>query len=136
MSREPFRGEDGLAAFVLPLVLWGAVVVALVLVDLAGYLVAASRAQALADAAALAAVATDAPDPLAELAGRPAPRVAPETEARRVVAAGDGILEACTCPLGRGRAEVTVSVPVHGLVAPSVVAGRVEATATAALVPP
>lgn len=130
------RGEEGLAAFVLPLVLWCTVVVAVVLVDLAAYLVAASRAQALADAAALAAVAADAPDPLGGLADRPAARVAPEGEARRVAAAGDGVLEACLCPPGRGVAEVTVSVPVHGLVAPAVVAGRVEATSAAALVPP
>jgi hypothetical protein len=106
----------------LPLVLWTAVLAAVVILDLSGYLVAAARAQALADASALAAVADDVRGARAA--------------AERVAEAGGGSLEHCDCPAGAGRAQVVVSVAVPGLVVPSLGATRVEATASAELVPP
>jgi hypothetical protein len=106
----------------LPLVLWTAVLAAVVILDLSGYLVAASRAQTLADAAALAAVADDVRGPRAA--------------ATRVVEAGGGSLDRCDCPAGAGRAQVVVSVTVPGLVVPTLGASRVAATASAELVPP
>jgi hypothetical protein len=106
----------------LPLVLWTAVLSAVVILDLSGYLVAAARAQTLADAAALAAVADDVRGARAAAA--------------RVVEAGGGSLDHCGCPDGSGRAQVVVSVPVPGLVIPSLGASRVEATAAAELVRP
>jgi hypothetical protein len=137
--RARCRAEDGLAAFLLPLVLWCTVVVAVVVIDIAGYLIAASRAQALADAAALAAVSVEA-------AGQPGGAMAPPRstpaasdpvrEAERVTRAGGGALERCACAPGQPHARVTVSVPVQGLVAPTVVARRVEAVAAAVLAPP
>ena len=105
----------------LPIVLWVAVVAAVVLIDLSGYLVAASRAQQLADAAALAAVAGDVRGPRAAAAA--------------VVEPLGGSLGACDCDRA-GHAEVVVGVAVPGLIVPRVGAGRVEATARAALVGP
>lgn len=111
---------------VLPLVLWFATVVVIVVIDVGAYLVAASRAQGLADGAALAAVAASVPG---------YDGVGPEAEAARVVAAGGGELEACTCPARAEHARVTVSVPVPGLVVPRVGASRIEADASAMLAP-
>jgi hypothetical protein len=132
------QAEDGLTAFILPLVLWCTVVVAVVVIDIAGYLIAASRAQALADAAALAAVSAVIPDLPGALPPARATRAAsdPVREAERVTRAGGGVLERCVCAPGQPDARVSVSVPVRGLVAPTVVARRVEAVAAAVLAPP
>jgi hypothetical protein len=99
---------------------WTTVVATVVVVDLTAYLVAAARAQQLADAAALAAVTPDVRGP----------RVA----ATDLAEAGGGSLVACDCPDGAGHAEVVVSVPVPGLLVPTLGAGRVEASAGAELV--
>lgn len=120
-------GERGTASVVLPLLLWLASLVAIVTIDVGAYLVAAARAQALADAAALAAVSADAP----QVRG-----VTPVAEARRVVAAGDGVLESCDCRQATERATVEVSLPVPGLVIPTLGASRVVAEASAVLAPP
>jgi hypothetical protein len=110
-----------MSGLTLPLVLWTAVVAAIVLIDLTAYLVAASRAQQLADAAALAAVSLDVRGPRAA--------------AEELAHAGGGSLIACDCDRS-GRAEVIVGVAVRGLVIPRVGAGRVDATASAALMYP
>lgn len=104
-----------------PIALWTAVVAVVVVLDLTGYLVAAARAQQLADAAALAAVSGDVRGPRAAAAD--------------LAEAGGGSLVACDCS-DMGRAEVVVGVPVPGLVVPTLGAGRVEAAATARLVRP
>jgi len=104
----------------LPLVIWTAVVATVVVFDLTAYLVAASRAQQLADAAALAAVSPDARGP--------------HGVAGELVSAGGGSLVVCDCDR-EGHAEVVVGVAVPGLVVPRLGAGRVEATASATLVP-
>lgn len=119
--------EAGGVTLLLPMLLWVATLVAIVTIDIAGYLVAASRAQALADAAALAAVSADVPLDGALL---------PVAEADRVVRAGDGWLEACVCEPGSERAAVTVSVEVPGLVIPRYGAARVAADASAVLAEP
>lgn len=108
-----------MSGLTLPLTLWVAVVAAVVLLDLSGYLVAAARAQQLADSAALAAVSGDVRGPRAAAAA--------------LVEAGRGSLVACDCDRA-GRAEVVVGVAVPGIVLPAVGAGRVEATARAELV--
>jgi hypothetical protein len=120
-------GEAGLATVTLPMLVWVATLVAIVAIDVAAYLVAASRAQSMADAAALAAVAADIPGQGARTA---------TAEAERVVAAGGGRLESCDCRGGREHARVTVSVEIPGLVIPSLGAGRVAADAQAVLAPP
>ena len=119
--------ESGLATVTLPMLGWIATLVAVVAIDVTAYLVAASRAQSLADAAALAAVVADIPG-----AG---PRT-PTAEADRIVRAGAGTLETCVCRRGAEHARVTVSVPVPGLVLPSLGATRVTAEAQAVLAPP
>ena len=116
--------ERGTATVVLPMLVWLATLVALFAIDLGAYLVAASRAQALADAAVLAAVG-------AAVDGGPR---TPTTSAARVVAAGGGRLERCDCG-GGTRSGVVVSVPVPGLLVPSLGASRVSARAEARLVP-
>jgi len=105
----------------LPIMLWTAVVATVVVIDLTGYLVAAARAQQLADAAALAAVSGDVRGPRAA--------------ATDLAEGGGGFLVACDCS-DTGRAEVVVGVPVPGLVVPTLGAGRVEARAAARLVGP
>ena len=109
-----------MSTLTVPLLLWTAAVAAVVVLDVTGYLVAASRAQAVADAAALAAVADDVRGPHAAAA--------------RIAAAGGASLERCTCA-GR-RAEVAVGMPVPGLVVPRLGARRVIATARAEVVAP
>lgn len=126
LGRAVAGDDEGTASVMLPLLLWFATVVAIVVIDIGAYLVAASRAQGLADGAALAAVAASVPG--YEGAG-------PEAEAARIVAAGGGELEACTCPARVEHARVTVSVAVPGLVVPRVGASRVEADASAMLAP-
>lgn len=119
--------EAGIATVALPMLVWVATLVAIVTIDIAAYFVAAARAQSLADAAALAAVTSDIPRPRARTG---------TAEAERVVAEGGGLLERCDCRRGREHARVTVSVPVPGLVIPSIGAGRVAAEAQAMLAPP
>lgn len=117
--------EAGVATVVLPMLVWLATLVAIVAIDLGGYLVAASRAQALADAAALAAAT--AADPAS--AGGSGQR-----RAAAVVAAGGGRLDACACG-GGPEVAVTVSVAVPGLIVPGLGARRVAARASADLAP-
>jgi hypothetical protein len=119
--------EEGTASVVFPMLLWVATLVAVVTIDIGAYLVAASRAQALADAAALAAVSADVP---------PTSGTTPTREADRVVQVGGGWLEVCECRPGRERATVTVSVAVPGLIIPTLGASRVAADASAVLAPP
>ncbi|MFA9432391.1 pilus assembly protein TadG-related protein [Egicoccus sp. AB-alg2] len=118
-----FQAEDGVATLIFPMLLWVAVVAGVALVDVGAYLVAAARAQQLADASALAAVSVDVPP------GGGDPRV----EARRVTDAGGGRLDACDCRRGSEQASVTVSVPVDGLFVPTFWARRVSADADAVL---
>jgi Flp pilus assembly protein TadG len=120
--------QEGTASVVLPMVLWIATLLAIVTIDLGAYLVAAARAQALADAAALAAVSADIVD-------RRGPG-APRAEAERVVRAGHGRLEHCACLSGSEVASTAVSVTVPGLVIPRLGAARVTAEASAVLAPP
>jgi hypothetical protein len=120
-------GQDGVATLVFPLTLWVATLLAIALIDVGAYLVAASRAQALADAAALAAVTADVPGDRARSA---------VAEADRVVQVGAGWLERCDCRVGSERSSVTVSVAVPGLVIPTLGASRVAADADAVLAPP
>lgn len=117
--------EAGVATVVLPMLVWLATLVAIAAIDLGGYLVAASRAQALADAAALAAAT--AADP-ASVGG------SGERRATAVVAAGGGRLDACACGAGP-EVVVTVSVAVPGLIVPGLGARRVAARASADLAP-
>jgi Flp pilus assembly protein TadG len=115
-----WRGDQaGVATLFLPLLVWIATVAAIVVVDVGAYLVAASRAQQLADAAALAAVSGDVRGP--------------RGAAGRVVAAGAGSLDRCDCVAGQP-AEVVVSVAVPGLVIPSLGARRVAAVARAEVI--
>ena len=127
MTRESHAEESGFATLVLPMLLWVATLVAVATIDIGAYLVAASRAQALADAAALAAVSADVPHSTSG---------SPRRAAARAVRAGDGELEECDCVTGTEHASVDVSVRVPGLVIPSLGASRVTATAQAMLAPP
>jgi hypothetical protein len=111
-------GEDGVASLV-PLLLWVVVLLTAVVLELGAHLVARAEAAALADATALAAVAGGE---------------APEAEARRVVAAAGGRLEACDCAAGAGRAEVEVSVAVPTMLARPLGAPRAHAGSSAVLV--
>ena len=119
--------ERGVATLVLPVLLWLASLVAVFAIDATAYLVAAARAQQLADVAALAAIGADAPG---EARGRP------HLVAARLVEAGDGRLEHCACRVGQDVVSVTVSVTVPGLVMPRLGASRVSADAQAVLAPP
>jgi hypothetical protein len=123
----PRDGERGVATLVLPVLLWLASLVTVFAIDATAYFVAASRAQQLADAAALAAIGADV-----ESDARGDPRVV----AARLVEAGDGRLEQCACRVGQDVARVTVSVAVPGLVMPRLGASRVAADAAAVLAPP
>lgn len=107
----------------LPTLLVLATLVAVVVVDLGGHLVAIARASTIADSAALAAVSADA-SVHPEL---------PRRAAARVVDAADGRLEACTCRAGSRRARVRVSVEVPGVVWPRLGAARQTAEAEAVL---
>lgn len=109
------------------MLLWIGTLAAIAVIDLGGYLTAAARAQALADAVALAAVSAD---------HEVSHGAVPVREADRVAVAGGGQLVACACDVGTGRAEVRVSVPVPGLVLPTLGASRVTAEARAALIEP
>ncbi len=126
-SAATHASQAGIATVALPMLIWVATLVAVVTIDVAAYLVAAARAQSLADAAALAAVSRDIPGSGTRTS---------TAEAERVVAAGNGRLEVCDCHPGSEHARVTVSVIVPGLVIPSLGAGRVAADARAMLAPP
>jgi hypothetical protein len=115
--------EHGSVAVWLPSLLVLAVMVAVVVIDLGGHLVAVSRAATLADSAALAAVSADVPG------GGESPRSA----AVHVVDAGGGRLETCDCPAGARRARVRVSVAVPGVAWPRLGAARQGAEAEAVL---
>jgi hypothetical protein len=117
------RTEDGTVLVWLPALLVAALLLGLATLELGAHLVARARASALADAAALAAVSAQADEPAA----------VPRQAAAQVVAAGQGRLEACDCPPGTARAEVTVSVAVPGVVRPPLGAPRQAATAEAVL---
>jgi hypothetical protein len=94
-----------------------AVMLTVVAIDAGAYLAAASRAQTIADSAALAAaIALDE--------GR-----VPTAAAVRVVEAAGLQLEECRCD--RLPVEVEVSSPVNGLVVPQLTARRVVALSTA-----
>jgi Flp pilus assembly protein TadG len=121
------RRQDGIATVALPMLLWIATLAAIAAIDLGAYLTAAARAQALADAVALAAVSADQDRSHGAV---------PIREADRVATAGGGQLVTCACTPGTGRAHVSVSVPVPGLVLPTLGASRVTAEAGAALVEP
>lgn len=119
--------EDGSALWLGWVGLATTVLVLVLVVDLAAYLVAGARAQAAADAAALAAVAVS--DPRSGLAGDP------RAVAARVAAESGGGLRRCDCARRRGEVAVTVAIPVRA-VAVSRFAGRtVTATSRAHLVP-
>jgi hypothetical protein len=119
--------SGGFATVALPMLLWIGTIAAIAVIDLGAYLTAAARAQTLADAVALAAVSADVEGARA---------VSPIREADRVAVAGGGQLESCVCTPGAGRAVVTVSLPVPGIVLPTLGASRVAADAAAALVEP
>lgn len=122
--RRDWHDKAGLLATPVLFVVWWSLLLAVALIDVGSYLVAASRAQGAADAAALAAVAADLADP--------AP---PHVVARSVAGRNRARVESCTCRAGSGRVEVAVSVPVGGLFVARVVgAQRVTATAEAELV--
>jgi len=123
--RRVVHDEDGTASLLLPGVLWITIVIAIVLIDVGGYLVAAARAQTLADSAALAAAS----------ANHPSERTDPTREAQRVVSAGGGQLESCRCRRLAARVTVEVSVEVPGVMVPALGATRVRATASAMLTP-
>jgi hypothetical protein len=127
VTAAPRHDEAGFASLALPVMLWVVTLAAVALVDVTAYLVAASRAQSLADAAALAAVTVDAAVPA---------RGSPLGRASTVVRAGEGQLERCGCLTGTGRASTEVSVPVPGLVLPRIGAARVVASSEAVLAPP
>ncbi len=119
-----WRDEDGLVATPALLLVWLGLLLGVAVVDVGSYLVAASRAQGAADAAALAAVAADL--------AAPAP---PAIVARSVAGRGGAYVESCDCRAGSPQVEVTVSVPVGGLFIARVTgAQRVTATAAATLV--
>jgi hypothetical protein len=126
-GEHPRHDEAGFASLALPVMLWVVTLATVALIDVTAYLVAASRAQSLADAAALAAVSVDAVTP---------PQGSPRGRASTVVSAGDGRLERCGCRAGTGHASTEVSVHVPGLVLPRLGAARVVAAAEAVLAPP
>jgi hypothetical protein len=116
--------EDGTVLVWLPALLAVAVLLGIATLEIGAHLVASARASALADAAALAAVSAQADERT----------TAPRQAADRVVAAGQGRLEACDCQPGTGRAEVAVSVAVPGVVRPPLGAARQAASAEAVLI--
>lgn len=114
--------ELGMATLVLPMLVWLATLCAIAVIDVGAYLVAAARAQSLADHTALAAASS--------LGGEQ-----PIRSADAVAVRGGGQLEVCDCD-DAAQVSVRVSVPVPGLVIPRLGAARVVADATAAQVRP
>jgi hypothetical protein len=131
VTRPAPADEHGGTMLQLPLLVWVVTLATVAVVDVTAYLVAASRAQTLADAAALAAVSADA-----EVVPADGPTLAagPRGRAVAVVDAGGGELLACVCGAGTGRSQVAVRVAVPGLVVPRLGAGQVRATAEAVVV--
>lgn len=127
IARRRWADERGLLATPVLFVVWCGLLVAIAVVDVGAYLVAAARAQGAADATALAVVGLEVE-----------PAVAPPAQMARWVAGRNRAeLERCLCRIGSGRAEVAVSVPVDGLFVPRVTgAQRVTATAQAELATP
>lgn len=123
--RTRLRSEDGQAALLLAPMLVAVVMLAVAIVDVTAYLAAASEAQSLADAAALAAVTAR---------DHPATRSDPSGRAHRVAVMGGGRLERCDCG-GRGPVEVEVSVEVDAAVITRFAGRRVYAVASAELIP-
>jgi len=120
--RRPPARDDGTAVGLAGVGLAMAGMLTVVAIDAGAYLLAASRAQAVADAAALAAaIAIDD--------GRPA-----SAAARKVAAAADAEVVGCDCttlPV-----EVKVGVQVIGLVIPTLGPRRVVATSHATMLEP
>lgn len=128
-SRHAADEEGGATLFLGPFLVWMLLIGSIVIIDLSAYFVAAARAQNTADAAALAAVSADAT--LAPGRG------VPDREARIVTEQAGAELEECFCAPASGRAVVTVSVEVGGLVVPQVQGmRRIAARASAELAPP
>lgn len=118
------RGEEGSAVLLGGVGLVVALLVVAVALQATAVLAAAGRAQAAADAAALAAVRRthDAtPD-------------AAQVVARRLATAAGGDLVACRCRAGMRQVRVEVAVPLRGVWLPPLRNRRVVATASARLV--
>lgn len=120
--------RDGSALALTAMALAVCAVALVAVVDVAAYLVAATRAQAAADAAALAAVARS--DPRGGTPGHPA------AAAARAAVAGGGSLVSCTCPPRARQVAVVVRVPVRAVAVTRVAARAVEARASARLIRP
>jgi Flp pilus assembly protein TadG len=118
-----WHDESGTLATPVLVLVWCGLCLAIALVDVGAYLVAASRAQGAADAAALAAVASDL--------AQPAP---PHIVARSVAGRNRARVESCACRAGTGHVEVAVSVPVGGVIISRIGMQRVTASAEARLV--
>jgi secretion/DNA translocation related TadE-like protein len=115
--------EDGFASAIVLALLALAGLLCLAVSDAGNVLVARSRAQTAADAAALAAAVAQWP-----FAGRDED---PEQAAARVAEDNGATLESCDCRLRADRASVVVSVPTRIRmlgVAPSRVHARAEST--------
>ncbi|MDP8960274.1 MAG: hypothetical protein M3N32_01395 [Actinomycetota bacterium] len=119
--------EEGSALWLGWVGLATAVLVLVLVVDLAAYLVAGARAQGAADAAALAAVAVS--DPRGGLDGDP------WAVATRVAVEAGGALRRCDCARSQREVEVTVAVPVRALAVTRFAGRTATATARAHLVP-
>lgn len=123
---RPAGADDDGGVALLPLLLWALVLVTVAGLDLGAYLVARSQAGTAADAAALAAVSTDA-----SLAAG-----SPRGAAEEVTAAQSAQLESCACAPGQGAARVRVAVETFGVVLPRLGLDRAVVESEAVLVPP
>ena len=127
-SHQVAERHDGTISLVVVVALAVSTVMAMLIVDLAAWGLANARAQAAADASALAAVvqASSGTD------GR--------REAQRVAHANGATLVTCRCDGRDGRhgpataVSVTVATPISGFVMPLVGFERVHATASATMV--
>lgn len=119
------RREEGSSTLALLGPLLAALLIALlVVVDLGAYAHAVARAQGAADAAALAAAVAAHPDHR--------PEKDPREVASAVAIASGGMLVRCRCRRQvDATVEVTVRMPVSGIVIPRVWARSVDATASA-----
>ncbi|MDX1511916.1 MAG: hypothetical protein R3249_11255 [Nitriliruptorales bacterium] len=120
MIRPCWPGDDGSAVALAGVGLAMTMMILVVTVDAGSYLLAASRAQSLADGAALAAA-------VAVADGRSGPAAAD-----RVARAGDGTLISCACD--ELPVHLEVAVAVAGLIIPTVAAGEVTAASSATVV--
>lgn len=106
MAARGGRGEDGSVSLLVAGGVAALVVFSMGVVDIARVMLAASRAQTSADAAALAAaqaLALDEREPL------------PEQFAADYATINGAVLESCTCDPGSFSAIVQVRMPVGGL---------------------